>query len=713
MTAVAKDDPLAKLRADIAASRDPRDKLREDVRAQKDPVENLRQDVQAWKAPRQDVFAPGEYGYADKPPMMQNIGPSQTRQQYEELDKPGPRQMGIGEALKRKDYAELIPGVKPMRDIAVLDAMKELSRPQERLKRIADIDRELLELRGALKRPGAEEAGIQDRVADLQGQRQAETAYTTFNTREELLAKVTEHFEKIGAEQAEFPGGRTLPAQIVEGAIDMVPWMAEFYATGGAAKLGSDVARRGFIRLLGAHALRPGFRQLIKGISFVAGGAGRAALLQHRIAEANLRASLSEWRFTPRGQLVHKQLVKGPWKSFLRSYGATFVEALTEQMGEHLVGVMGKGVARIPGGKKLLQKLSKVPYGRTANVPRMLRRAGFQGWLGEMTEEEAAKFLHSVLGTEDFGTAEEQEAYASNDVMGYLMRAWVRLRGAYADPEQFVVQAGILGLPQAVSAGISRLKRGPAPGTTKELRQRLGGPGEPTAPIISPLKAPQAEAPTSEERARRKPTEVAKRDIKAAPEQPAVPEPAPAAPAEKQPWEMNEAERTTEIARLREQHKESLAAPLMSEGAMSPTQVNRMGKRERLQWRRRAQERMVVEAQIRNLQNPEAAEERFDGLKKKEAIARIQAQRQRIQDLERLGVGKTGKLRPTYRRAIAEAQRTIAEAAAPFPEVLADYPELKPRKTDSPAGDVGRPRRCWFRGESRCRLEDAYGRSTE
>lgn len=101
-------------------------------------------------------------------------------------------------------------------------------------------------------------------------------------------------------------------------------------------------------------------------------------------------------------------------------------------------------------------------------------------------------------------------------------------------------------------------------------------------------------------------------------------------------------ERQAEIARLRAENRDALATPLMSEGGLSPAQLGRMSKRQREQYSTRAQRRMIVEAQIRDLSRSDeviANEERENEEKaRQEQIERLRRSAKNLRDLAALGM---------------------------------------------------------------------------
>lgn len=122
------------------------------------------------------------------------------------------------------------------------------------------------------------------------------------------------------------------------------------------------------------------------------------------------------------------------------------------------------------------------------------------------------------------------------------------------------------------------------------------------------------------------------------------------------------AARDAEIAKLREENKDALAVPLVSEGGISAVQIGRMGQRERAQWDERRMRRMDVESKIRDLSRSDeeiAAADRK--VQERDVSNRLLQIDRRLQDFEQVGKGKNGKLKPTYQR---EADKLLAEKAA-------------------------------------------------
>lgn len=115
--------------------------------------------------------------------------------------------------------------------------------------------------------------------------------------------------------------------------------------------------------------------------------------------------------------------------------------------------------------------------------------------------------------------------------------------------------------------------------------------------------------------------------------------------------QLDATERAMEIQRLRKENAAILATPLLSEGSISPAQVGMMSKRQGKQYVHNAQERMRIEAQIRELQLTD------EQLVSNKAVAQVEANngrilqiKRQIEDIINVGIGKNGKLKPSYQK---------------------------------------------------------------
>ena len=117
-------------------------------------------------------------------------------------------------------------------------------------------------------------------------------------------------------------------------------------------------------------------------------------------------------------------------------------------------------------------------------------------------------------------------------------------------------------------------------------------------------------------------------------------------------------ERQAEIARIKADHHGILATPLISEGAISSTQICRMGNREREQWQKNTMIKMDLLYKIKCL---EKSDEQLMDEHTREAtramdqrLMSINARIQLIEGLGRMSHKKNGKLRDNYQRQMDE-----------------------------------------------------------
>ncbi len=123
---------------------------------------------------------------------------------------------------------------------------------------------------------------------------------------------------------------------------------------------------------------------------------------------------------------------------------------------------------------------------------------------------------------------------------------------------------------------------------------------------------------------------------------------------------MTQGERQTEIARIKAENRAVLSTPLMGNGEISPAQVGMMSRNEKLAWLRNAQTRMQLESRIRELSQSDAEIAKIEQFyADKERAGRIAQLTRRIEDLSRVGLGKSGKMRPTYQLELDKAKAEL------------------------------------------------------
>lgn len=127
-------------------------------------------------------------------------------------------------------------------------------------------------------------------------------------------------------------------------------------------------------------------------------------------------------------------------------------------------------------------------------------------------------------------------------------------------------------------------------------------------------------------------------------------------------------ERQAEIERLRTEHAAALSAPRIMDGAISSTQINRMGKRQYEKWQSDVQTGFDVRAQIKDLSRTD------EQIAQSEMKAISEANRQKRESVERYiamveSLGpmshlKNGKLKKGYQIAV-DAQLAILASLTP------------------------------------------------
>ena len=119
---------------------------------------------------------------------------------------------------------------------------------------------------------------------------------------------------------------------------------------------------------------------------------------------------------------------------------------------------------------------------------------------------------------------------------------------------------------------------------------------------------------------------------------------------------MTFSERQAKIAELKRNNRAALSVALVSEGSISSTQINRMGKREHAEWQRNVRTHFEVKAEIRELSKSDV-QIATETAKKNEAArqTKIDSAKRYIAMVEGLGGmshGKNGKLKKGYQIAV-------------------------------------------------------------
>ncbi len=149
---------------------------------------------------------------------------------------------------------------------------------------------------------------------------------------------------------------------------------------------------------------------------------------------------------------------------------------------------------------------------------------------------------------------------------------------------------------------------------------------------------------------------------------------------EKQPFEMTKEERQQKIKELKEENKIILSTPLMTEGAISETQILRMGKRERKEWQSNTMKKMRIQDEIKELgKSDEQLQAEKDNRDKRKATSRLLQIKRQLEMLNIVGIGKSGKIKPSH-------QKTIDIVTKERDDLLTKFPELQPEKKQEVIG---------------------------
>ena len=131
---------------------------------------------------------------------------------------------------------------------------------------------------------------------------------------------------------------------------------------------------------------------------------------------------------------------------------------------------------------------------------------------------------------------------------------------------------------------------------------------------------------------------------------------------------MSYEERLVEASRLEQENRAILATPSPSAGEISPAQLGMMSKTQHAKYMENLAEKIEIESQIKALRRTDEEIARVEKIRvDKETSGRIAQLQRQIADLESVGISATtGKMRPTYQRAIetAEAELRALEVRA-------------------------------------------------
>lgn len=127
-------------------------------------------------------------------------------------------------------------------------------------------------------------------------------------------------------------------------------------------------------------------------------------------------------------------------------------------------------------------------------------------------------------------------------------------------------------------------------------------------------------------------------------------------------WEMTKQQRDDEIAEIIDRDKAALATPLLMEGNVSLYQLSRLSARQQKKREKNVCIKFAAESRIKALRNPEDERGYFTRTETKRLLSSIGSNESHIRFMKSIGIGKRGKIKPTYQRVIDEYQQKIDEA---------------------------------------------------
>jgi DNA repair protein RadC len=262
--------------------------------------------------------------------------------------------------------------------------------------------------------------------------------------------------------------GRTMPGQIAEGVLNMVPFALEFGMTGGAAaplKEGAEVAAT---KVLGKYAKERAARAAIKTAGMAAGALGRTAAMPHRVASSVIDRMNPDYRIDGQDLTIQKEGEK-PFTAIAKGFGDVLIENFSEVLGADMGTALSKGtrsamrrVNRIPGMGKFVSSLQDTwiklnPKGSTADfLKKLYTKGGYNGIIEEMGEERVGDILRATFGIQGDGNIIE------------------RLKQAVPTPEQLAIEAGVFSIPQAGASAVNLFANQRSKQRENRIQERLG-----------------------------------------------------------------------------------------------------------------------------------------------------------------------------------------------------------------------------------------------
>lgn len=223
---------------------------------------------------------------------------------------------------------------------------------------------------------------------------------------------LTDHFNKLAKRGKQ---GYTLMGRVGQITSNMPAYMIEFLATGGIKTLGTRGAQWVGTKILRESA-KKGLGKVAVSVSKFSAGAGTRAFIgmPHRAADTILKRTL------PKGitidDLGDPKLIESgesTWTSIWKGSLDHYIEIASEQAGEFMGPAIHGAIGKMPMlGKAVgaMQRawLKKFPTkSATDFLKKIGTKAGFNGVLGEIGEEDLGWIARALFDIEDFGAGKD------------------------------------------------------------------------------------------------------------------------------------------------------------------------------------------------------------------------------------------------------------------------------------------------------------------
>ncbi len=348
--------------------------------------------------------------------------------------------IGVKETLAGMDWQEYLPVVGPAKTmvnaLALHSDVKYLQKEQEWIEE---------QVRGDVKKFKISPDKARQQYYSLLGQTaQARRVYAHLQKQKEVQRR-----------------GVSFAGQVTAGVAELPAYMIEFLASGGFATLGKGAAKKAAVKMLGKSISKKALGQVaVKTAGWIGGAAARTGtVMQARVGRSYAERRLGEYEFAPTGELKTTKEGETPFAAAWKAVLDIQIEMMSEVAGGAIVAGGGRILGRIPGTKNVLATVGKniVKLKGGTGAIASLRKLGYHGLVGEMSEEQLGRTLRAITGVEPLETA-------------------------IPTAEQLGVEAAVLAAPSVL-------------GLPLRAAEQIGRPtvAEPTAPEVTPEEAPRTE----------------------------------------------------------------------------------------------------------------------------------------------------------------------------------------------------------------------------